>query len=134
MGEPKIVVVDYHKGNLSSVVRGLARAGAAACTSDDPEQICNADGLVIPGVGAFYDAIALCARAVRRRLCSTPLPPELRCSASAWAFSYFLSAATRACLRTRARLPAVRPEQAGSPGRWAGHYARLVHALGVESP
>ena len=58
MGEPKIVVVDYHKGNLSSVVRGLARAGAAACTSDDPEQIHNADGLVIPGVGAFYDAIA----------------------------------------------------------------------------
>ena len=58
MGEPKIVVVDYHKGNLSSVVRGLARAGAAACTSDDPEQIRNADGLVIPGVGAFYDAIA----------------------------------------------------------------------------
>ena len=59
MGEPKIVVVDYHKGNLSSVVRGLARAGAAACTSDDPEQIRRADGLVIPGVGAFYDAIAL---------------------------------------------------------------------------
>ena len=58
MGEPKIVVVDYHKGNLSSVVRGLARAGAAARTSDDPEQILNADGLVIPGVGAFYDAIA----------------------------------------------------------------------------
>ena len=58
MGEPKIVVVDYHKGNLSSVARGLARAGAAACTSDDPEQIRNADGLVIPGVGAFCDAIA----------------------------------------------------------------------------
>ena len=49
MGEPKIVVVDYHKGNLSSVVRGLARAGAVACTSDDPEQIRRADGLVIPG-------------------------------------------------------------------------------------
>ena len=47
MGEPKIVVVDYHKGNLSSVARGLARAGAAACTSDDPEQIRNADGLVV---------------------------------------------------------------------------------------
>ena len=58
VGEPKIVVVDYHKGNLSSVVRGLARAGAVACTSDDPEQIRRADGLVIPGVGAFYDAIA----------------------------------------------------------------------------
>ena len=57
MGEPKVVVVDYHKGNLSSVVRGLARAGAAACTSDDPDQIRNADGLVIPGVGAL-DAVA----------------------------------------------------------------------------
>ena len=47
MGEPKIVVVDYHKGNLSSVVRGLARAGAAACTSDDPERIRNADEMCI---------------------------------------------------------------------------------------
>ena len=67
MGEPKIVVVDYHKGNLSSKpgerfgrchTQLVVRAGAAACTSDDPEQIRNADGLVIPGVGAFYDAIA----------------------------------------------------------------------------
>ena len=67
MGEPKIVVVDYHKGNLSSVARGLARAGAAACTSDDPEQIRRADGLVIPGVGAFYDAIAFMRQSRRRR-------------------------------------------------------------------
>ena len=43
-------------------MRGLARASAAACTSDDPEQIRNADGLVIPGVGAFYDAIAFMRR------------------------------------------------------------------------
>ena len=57
-GEAKMVVVNYHKGSLTSVARGLARAGAAACTSDDPEQIRNADGLVIPGVGAFCDAIA----------------------------------------------------------------------------
>ncbi len=46
------------QGQLVERTRGLARAGAAACTSDDPEQIRNADGLVIPGVGAFYDAIA----------------------------------------------------------------------------
>ncbi len=57
MAAPKIVVVDYHKGNLSSVVRGLARAGAEAVASDDPEVIRAADGLVIPGVGALYDAI-----------------------------------------------------------------------------
>ena len=104
MGEPKIVVVDYHKGNLSSVVRGLARAGAAACTSDDPEQIRNADGLVIPGVGAFYDAIAFMRQS----------------SASAWAFNYFLSAATRACLRTRAQLPtATPPSRPVAPGSMA---------------
>ncbi len=53
-----IVVIDYHKGNLSSVARGLARAGADAVVSDDPEQIRTADGLVLPGVGSFYDAIA----------------------------------------------------------------------------
>lgn len=52
----KIVVVDYHKGNLSSVVRGLARAGVSAEASDDPAAIRAADGLVIPGVGSFYDA------------------------------------------------------------------------------
>ena len=46
------------QGQLVERRARLARAGAAACTSDDPEQICNADGLVIPGVGAFYDAIA----------------------------------------------------------------------------
>lgn len=58
MDAPRIAVVDYHKGNLSSVVRGLARAGAAAYATDDPDEIRSADGLVLPGVGSFYDAIA----------------------------------------------------------------------------
>ena len=57
MSRPRIAVVDYHKGNLSSVVRGLARAGAEAAASDDPAAIATADALVIPGVGAFYDAV-----------------------------------------------------------------------------
>lgn len=55
---PSIVVVDYHKGNLSSVVRGLSRAGACAKASDSPEEIRAADAVVLPGVGSFYDAIA----------------------------------------------------------------------------
>ena len=54
---PHIVVVDYHKGNLSSVVRGLARAGADAVASDAPEDILASDGIVLPGVGSFFDAI-----------------------------------------------------------------------------
>lgn len=52
-----IVVVDYSKGNLSSVVRGLARVGGDAVASADPEAIAGADGLVLPGVGAFLDAM-----------------------------------------------------------------------------
>lgn len=54
-----IVVIDYHKGNLSSVRRGLMRAGHdEVLVSDDPAQIAAASGLVLPGVGSFYDAIS----------------------------------------------------------------------------
>ncbi|MBM6774888.1 imidazole glycerol phosphate synthase subunit HisH [Olsenella profusa] len=53
----RIVVVDYHKGNLSSVERGLAEAGGAAVVSDDPATIRAAAGVVLPGVGSFGDAM-----------------------------------------------------------------------------
>ena len=60
--QPTIVVVDYHKGNLSSVARGLMRAGADARISDAPADIAAADALVIPGVGSFYDAVEFMAQ------------------------------------------------------------------------
>ncbi len=53
-----IAVVDYHKGNLKSVERGLACAGADARITDDIDVIARADGIVLPGVGAFADASA----------------------------------------------------------------------------
>ncbi|WP_370520248.1 imidazole glycerol phosphate synthase subunit HisH [Enterorhabdus sp. P55] len=52
----RTVVVDYRKGNLKSVERGLAAAGADAFISDDPAAIAAADAVVLPGVGAFADA------------------------------------------------------------------------------
>lgn len=52
-----IVVVDYHKGNLLSVVRSLADVGGAAEASDDPATIRDASGVVLPGVGSFEDAM-----------------------------------------------------------------------------
>lgn len=64
---PHIVVVDYHKGNLSSVVRGLARAGADAVASDAPEDILASDGIVLPGVGSFFDAITFMREAGQDR-------------------------------------------------------------------
>ena len=51
-----IAVVDYHKGNLKSVERGLQNVGADARITDDPEVIRHATGIVLPGVGAFTDA------------------------------------------------------------------------------
>lgn len=53
-----IAVVDYHKGNLRSVERGLAAAGGDALVTDDPREIARADAIVLPGVGAFADAAA----------------------------------------------------------------------------
>lgn len=51
-----IAVVDYCKGNLRSVERGLINAGADARITDDPSVIAEADAIVLPGVGAFADA------------------------------------------------------------------------------
>lgn len=55
---PRIAVIDYAKGNLKSVERGLQAVGADAWVTDDPQAIAAADALVLPGVGAFADAVA----------------------------------------------------------------------------
>ena len=52
-----VVVVDYGLGNLRSVTRGLERAGARVELSDDPGALDDADGIVLPGVGAFGDGM-----------------------------------------------------------------------------
>lgn len=51
-----IAVVDYHKGNLKSVERGLIGVGADARITDDVREIEAAEAIVLPGVGAFTDA------------------------------------------------------------------------------
>lgn len=53
-----IVVVDYHKGNLQSVVRGVNAAGGHAFASDEPADIDRVAAVILPGVGAFEDAMA----------------------------------------------------------------------------
>ncbi len=56
------VIVDYGMGNLRSVQKGLERVGCEAAVSADPEVILHADRLVLPGVGAFADAMEGLAR------------------------------------------------------------------------
>jgi glutamine amidotransferase len=52
-----IVIVDYGMGNLRSVQKGFERVGAAAEISRDPDKLTKADKIVLPGVGAFRDAM-----------------------------------------------------------------------------
>ncbi|MDS0297700.1 imidazole glycerol phosphate synthase subunit HisH [Halogeometricum sp. S1BR25-6] len=52
-----VVMVDYGLGNLRSARRGLERAGADVTVSDDPETFADADGIVLPGVGAFSEGM-----------------------------------------------------------------------------
>lgn len=53
----KIVIIDYGLGNLRSVQKGLEHAGASVLISSDPEEIKSAEGVILPGVGAFKDAM-----------------------------------------------------------------------------
>ena len=53
----KIAIIDYGLGNLRSVIRGLEKAGAHAMITSERDDIAAADGLVLPGVGAFHEGM-----------------------------------------------------------------------------
>jgi len=53
----RTVIIDYGMGNLRSVERALAACGAHAEISADPEAVRGAERLILPGVGAFGDAM-----------------------------------------------------------------------------
>lgn len=52
-----IVIVDYGVGNLRSVQKGLERVGATAVVSDNAAVLDAAQGVILPGVGAFGDGM-----------------------------------------------------------------------------
>ena len=53
MSAPKVTVLDYGSGNIRSAVRALEHVGAEVTLSSAADDVLNADGLVVPGVGAF---------------------------------------------------------------------------------
>jgi len=55
---PRVVVLDYGSGNLRSAVRAVERAGAAVTLTGDFDTALEADGLVVPGVGAYAACMA----------------------------------------------------------------------------
>ena len=52
-----IAVIDYDMGNLHSVCKGLENAGATPVVTDSGSEIARAEGIVLPGVGAFDPAV-----------------------------------------------------------------------------
>lgn len=52
-----VAILDYGLGNLRSVMRGLERAGAITTITAHIEDIMSADGVVLPGVGAFSEGM-----------------------------------------------------------------------------
>ena len=53
-----IVIIDYGMGNLRSVQKAFEKVGHQAVVTSDPAQVAAAEKVVLPGVGAFEDAIA----------------------------------------------------------------------------
>ncbi|MBI85638.1 MAG: imidazole glycerol phosphate synthase subunit HisH [Planctomycetaceae bacterium] len=53
-----ITIIDYQMGNLRSVQKGFERVGHQAVITSDPVEIARAEKLVLPGVGAFADAMS----------------------------------------------------------------------------
>ena len=79
MSTPEVTVIDYGMGNLLSVRRGLEHCGAKVILTANPEQILSAERVVLPGVGAFSNAMQALVNlglvAVIREIsrCNTPL-------------------------------------------------------------
>lgn len=57
MIKPRITLIDYGVGNLLSVQRGLEQCGAEVVLTSDPEGVIAASRVVLPGVGAFANAM-----------------------------------------------------------------------------
>lgn len=58
MSATKVAVLDYGSGNLHSATRAVARTGVQVEVTADPQVALAADGLVVPGVGAFAACMA----------------------------------------------------------------------------
>ncbi len=54
----EIAIIDYGMCNLDSVARAVEKRGATPVVTDDPNEVESADGIILPGVGSFADAMA----------------------------------------------------------------------------
>lgn len=59
---PTVAILDYGSGNLRSAQRAVSSTGADVIVTADPDVVMNADGLLVPGVGAY----AACMEGLRK--------------------------------------------------------------------
>ena len=69
-----VTIIDYGSGNLRSVQKAMERVGVEARITDDPNVVAESSHLVLPGVGAFGDAI----RSIRGRGLVEPILAHIR--------------------------------------------------------
>jgi glutamine amidotransferase len=60
---PQAAIIDFGMGNLFSVLRACEQVGMTAVISDQKEDVLKAQGVILPGVGAFGDAMAYLEKA-----------------------------------------------------------------------
>lgn len=58
MAKTNIAVIDYGAGNILNVLKALSYIGLDATFTQNPDDIANADAIILPGVGAFAPAMA----------------------------------------------------------------------------
>ncbi len=96
-----VVVFDYGFGNVRSMVRALANLDLDVTLTSDHRQALEADGLVVPGVGAFGACMEGLKSVGGDRVIKDRLAPAARCSASAWA--------SRSCSNVAWNMETARP-------------------------
>lgn len=69
-----VTIVDYGSGNLRSVQKAFEKLGSSARITDDPQVVAESERVVLPGVGAFGDAM----RALRDRGLVEPIVAHVR--------------------------------------------------------
>ena len=108
---PLVAVLDYGIGNLHSAHKAIEHMGADARLTADPGLIADADGVVLPGVGAFGACMAALRAARLEQPALDAVDPGVPSSVSA--------SGCRCCSRA-ARSPLAPKGSACSPARSAG--------------
>ncbi len=78
LDKPRVAIVDHGLGNLYNVQRACARVGLNATVTAEKKELIASDAVILPGVGAFGDAMATLRRldlvAVLRDVAASPKP------------------------------------------------------------